>query len=125
MIAGLDSSFFFILDSNEEAQMVWKERELITSAVVLYEIQKKVLKGGFAKWKTIVDDIRKAVDVIPLTPDAALKAGQINHGTGLHGFDSLILASLLDAGCTDIYTVDEHFAAYNKKGVTIHLLGKS
>ncbi len=120
MLTGLDAGFFFALqDQNPVTLRIWRERETITSVIVLYELQKKLLKGGFKGWPTIISDISEAVDVMPVNKETALKASHIGHGTGIPGLDALILSSLLVPGCTEIYTTDSHFELYRKKGLKI------
>jgi len=47
MLTGLDTGFFFALQEKQPlALSVWMERETITSVIVLYELQKKLLKGS-------------------------------------------------------------------------------
>ena len=120
MLTGIDTGFFFALEEQDTVAIrVWKEREIITSPVVLYEIQKKLLQEKFKRWPTIIEDIEKAVVVTPLTVKTALKAGHLAHGTGMPGLDALILSSLLEAECKEIYTTDRHFELYKSKGVKI------
>ena len=125
MLTGVDTGFFFSLeDNNPVAVRAWTDREIITSVVVIYELQKKLLKGQFTQWPALVDDIREATVVAPLTEETALKAAHLAHGTGMPGIDALILSSLLEAGCNEIYTTDSHFELYQKKGITIINLKK-
>jgi len=125
MLTGVDTGFFFALeDNNPVAVKIWTDCELITSVVVIYELQKKLLKGQFAGWPTLIDDIRKAMVVVPLTEKTAMKAAHLAHGTGMPGLDALILSSILEAECKEIYTTDSHFELYNKKGITIVNLKK-
>jgi len=120
MLTGLDTGFFFALqEQNPEASRIWQKRETITSVIVLYELQRKLLKGEFEEWPTIILDISEAVDVVPVGKEAALKASHIGHGTGMPGLDALILGSLLVPDCTEIYTTDSHFELYQKKGLKI------
>jgi len=120
MLTGLDTGFFFALqEQNSVALRIWRERESITSVIVLYELQRKLLKGEFKGWPAIISDISEAVDVVPVNKDTALKASHIGHGTGMPGLDALILSSLLVPDCTEIYTTDSHFELYQKKGVRI------
>ena len=120
MLTGLDTGFFFaIQEKNPVAFRIWQERETITSVIVLYELQRKLLKGGFKGWPTIISDISKAVDVVPVNKETALKASHIGHGTGMPGLDALILSSLLVPDCTEIYTTDSHLELYHKKGIKI------
>ena len=120
MLTGLDTGFFFTLqEKNPVALRIWQEREAITSVIVLYELQKKLLKGELKRWPTIISDISEAVDVMPINKGTALNASHIGHGTGIPGLDALILSSLLVPGCTEIYTTDSHFELYQKKGLKI------
>jgi predicted nucleic acid-binding protein len=120
MIAGVDTGFFFTLEERHpEALKVWREQEIVTSVIVLYELQKKILQGQFRKWPSILDDIRLSVFTVALTDDISLKAGHVAHKYGLPGLDALILASLLDANVKHIYTTDAHFELYKEKGIEI------
>lgn len=48
MLTGVDTGFFFALeDGHPLAIKVWKEQEIVTSTIVLYELQKKLLQGHF------------------------------------------------------------------------------
>ncbi len=126
MPTGVDTGFFYSLqEMHPIAVDTWRNKKIITSSIVLYEIQKKLLKGEFGKWKSIVDDIEQAVEIISITPQIAKKASHISHGTGIPGLDSLILSALLEANCNEIYTLDPHFELYKKKGITIINLSKS
>ncbi len=71
-----------------------------------------------------MEDIRKSVLVIPITMDIALRAGRIAYLTDMPGLDVLILSSLLEAGCKEIYTTDAHFELYHERGVRIINLTK-
>lgn len=120
MLTGLDTGFFFALqEQNPVALSIWRERETITSVIVLYELQRKLLKGAFNGWPTIISDISEAVDVVPVTKETALQASHIGHGTGIPGLDALILSSLLVPDCSEIYTTDSHFELYRKKDIKI------
>ena len=47
------------------------------------------------------------------------RAGEKSGQAQVPGLDALILSSLIDAGCIEIYTTDSHFEAYKKRGVRI------
>jgi predicted nucleic acid-binding protein len=120
MLTGLDTGFFFALqEQHPVALRIWQERETITSVIVLYELQRKLLRGELKGWPTIISDISEAVDIVPLNKETALEASHIGHGTGMPGLDALILSSLLVPDCTEIYTTDSHFELYQKKGLKI------
>jgi predicted nucleic acid-binding protein len=120
MLAGLDTGFFFALqDEHPVALRIWQENETLTSVIVLHELQRKLLKGDFKGWPTIISDISQAVDVVPIDKKTALQASHIWHGTGMPGLDALILSLLLVPECTQIYTTDAHFELYQEKGLKI------
>ena len=126
MPAGLDTGFFFALqDQHPVAVRVWRRQKSATSVIVLYELNKLFLRGKFKGWPTIIDDICTATDIWMLKKETALKASHIAHGTGMPGLDALILSSLLEAECTEIYTTDSHFDLYQKDGITITNLSRS
>jgi predicted nucleic acid-binding protein len=123
MLTGIDTSYFYALAAgNPDAVEAWENRELLTSVLCFYELKKKLLKGDLKAWPTVLADIAKAVEVVPVTAAAAIKAGQVAHGTGMPAFDALIVSSLAEAGCGEILTLDRHFALFRKTGLKITLL---
>lgn len=123
MLAGIDTSFFFALAAGDtRAVEAWESRDLLTSALCFYELSKKRLKGDLKDWPAALEDIAKAVEVAPLTAAAGILGGRIAHGTGMPAFDALILATFLEAGCSEVLTLDHHFRLFAKKGLTITLL---
>ena len=125
MIAGVDTGFFFALEEQHPiALKVWEEQEIVTSVIVLYEIEKKLLGGRLSRWPTIMKDLRLAVSAIDLGEAIARHAARLSHKHGLPGLDSLILATLLEARVKRIYTTDAHFELYQGKGVEIINLAK-
>jgi predicted nucleic acid-binding protein len=123
MLTGIDTSYFYALaNGNAIAVEAWESRELLTSALCFYELQKKLLKGDWRAWPTALEDIAKAVEVVPLTITTALKGGQLAHGTGMPAFDALIVSSFIEAGCAEILTMDRHFTLFSKKKLKITLL---
>lgn len=120
MLAGVDTGFFFAMEEgNANAIAIWKEREIATSAIVIYELQKKLLQGRFPNWRSIISDIETSTTVIPVDTSIAVRAGGISHEFGIPGLDSLIIASLLEAGAGEIYTTDAHFSLYSGGGCRI------
>ena len=123
MLAGVDTGFFFRLQEKHPVALeIWNTREIVTSSIVIYELQKKLLQGQFCDRTTLIEDIKRSVVTIPVTTDIALKAAHLAHGTGMPGLDALILACLLDAACNQIYTVDPHFQLYKNKEIEIIML---
>ncbi|NOY68181.1 MAG: type II toxin-antitoxin system VapC family toxin [Deltaproteobacteria bacterium] len=121
MQTGVDTGFFFLLEEqNSTAVDVWKNGNIITSAVVVYELQKKLLQGRLKELAvTLIEDIRRSVNIISLNAEISLFAAHLAHETHMPGLDALILSSLLDAGCRQIYTTDQHFELYKKEGIEI------
>ncbi len=120
MLTGVDTGFFFELEKkNPIAINIWNNRDIVTSVIVLYELQKNLLQQRFEGWRTVIEDIKKAVSIIPLSMEMSLKAGRIAYNTGMPGLDALILSTLIERGCEEIYTTDSHFELYHGKGVKI------
>ena len=120
ILIGIDTGFFFALQyGNEKAIEVWKSGHLAVSVLVIYELQKHLLKRESRKWKELIREIKRATLVVPLVEEIAERAAHISHGTGIPAMDALILASLLHVGCKTIYTTDRHFEMYSKKGIKI------
>jgi predicted nucleic acid-binding protein len=125
MLTGIDTSFFYALAAGRPlAVAAWESRDLATSALCFFELRKRALKGDLKAWPTVLDDIAKAVQVVPLTVAAALQAARIAHGTGMPAFDALIVSSLAEAGCAEVLTLDHHFNLFVKRGMKIILLGE-
>ncbi len=123
MLTGIDTSFFYALAAgNPAAVEAWENRELLTSVLCFFELKKRLLKGDLQAWPTVLEDIAKAVEVAPVTIEAALQAGQVAHGTGMPAFDAIIVSSFAEAGCEQILTLDHHFKLFTKKGLTITIL---
>lgn len=124
MLAGVDTGFFFALEIEHPiALSIWEEKEIVTSTVVLYEIQKKLLQGNFKEWPSIMEDIEASIEVAPLTKKIASRAAHLSYGLGIPGLDALILGTLLEKNCEEIYTTDFHFELYRKKDIKIVNLG--
>jgi predicted nucleic acid-binding protein len=123
MLTGIDASYFYALAAGHPAAAeAWEERELLTSVLCFYELKKRLLQGDLKAWPTILADIAKAVEVVPMTVAAALKAGQIAHDTGMPAFDALIISALDETGCGEIITLDHHFKLFSRKGLQVTLL---
>lgn len=126
MLIKINTGFFFELEKEHPVAIdIWNTRAIATSVIVVYELQKKLLRRKFEGWKIVIEDIKKSVLVVSLTADIALKASHIAYTTGILGLDVLILSSLLEAGCKEIYTTDSHFELYREKRIKIINLGKA
>ena len=88
------ASSYALAAGNPGAVDAWENRELLTSALCFFELKKKLLKGDLKAWPTVLDDIAKAVEVVPVTAAAAIKAGLVAQMTGMPALDALIVSSL-------------------------------
>lgn len=123
MLTGIDTSYFYALAAgNQIAVEAWENRELLTSVLCFYELKKRLLKGNLKAWPTALEDIAKAIEVVPVTTAVALKAGQIAHDTGMPAFDAIIISSFDETGCEEVLTLDHHFKLFSKKGLKVTLL---
>lgn len=123
MLTGIDTSFFYALAAGRPgAVAAWENRELITSALCFFELRKKMLDGDLKAWPTVLEDIAKAVEVVPVTAAVAVQAGLIAHATGMPAMDSILISQFVEAGCEEILTLDHHFTLFAKKGLKITLL---
>ncbi len=123
MLTGIDTSYFYALAAgNTVAAEAWESRELLTSVLCFYELKKRLLNGDLKAWPTVLEDMARAIEVVPITATAALKAAQVAYGTGMPAFDAIIVSSLDEAGCAEIITMDSHFKLFAKKGLKMTLL---
>jgi predicted nucleic acid-binding protein len=126
MLTGIDTSFFYALAAGRPVAVdAWENRELITSSLCFFEMRKRMLKGDLRSWPTVLEDIAKAVEVLPVTAAAAMKAALIAYETGMPALDSLLISQFVEAGCEEILTLDHHFTLFAKKGLKITLLSSS
>jgi predicted nucleic acid-binding protein len=125
MLTGIDTSFFYALAAGRPVAVnAWENRDLITSTLCFFEMRKRMLKGDLKAWPTALEDIAKAVEVVPVTAAAAVRAGLIAHETGMPALDSLLISQFVEAGCEEILTLDHHFALFAKPGLKITLLAE-
>lgn len=125
MPAGVDTSFFFALQKQyPDALDLWRNEAIVTSSIAVYELHKKFLTGEF-KNRQILYQIDEMVEVIAVNSAIARKAAAINHTFGVPALDSLILSSLVVAGCRKIYSADPHFEKFKEKNIKIIKLKKS
>jgi predicted nucleic acid-binding protein len=126
MLTGIDTSFFYALAAGRPVAVdAWENRELITSTLCFFEMKKRMLKGDLRAWPTVLEDIAKAVEVVPVTAAAAVNAGPIAHETGMPAMDAILISQFVEAGCEEILTLDHHFQLFSNKGLKITLLSSS
>jgi predicted nucleic acid-binding protein len=125
MPVGVDTGFFYLLkDDHPVALKIWETEEVIASAVSIYELQKHILTGEF-KDLPLAEKIEQGITVMPVNKNIAKKAAKISHTFGIHSLDSLILSSLVEAGCKKIYSADPHFKEFREKNIKVIQLKKS
>ncbi|HEX7502551.1 MAG TPA: type II toxin-antitoxin system VapC family toxin [Acidobacteriota bacterium] len=123
MLTGIDTSFFYALAAGRPGAVeAWENRELITSTLCFFELRKRMLDGDLKAWPTVLEDIAKAVEVMPVTAAAAVQAGPIAHATGMPAMDAILISQFVEAGCEEILTLDHHFTLFAKIGLKITLL---
>lgn len=130
MTVGLDTSFFVkLLKGDQRARKVWERvarREIVAviSCVSLYEIDKLAFKGALERTTadTLLEEILFVCRVVWVDAAPRLRhAARIAHGNALGMADALILASLIEAKVTEIYTTDPDLAAYRGGPKTVLL----
>jgi predicted nucleic acid-binding protein len=123
MLTGIDTSFFYALAAGRPGAVeAWENRELITSTLCFFELRKRILNGDLRAWPTVLEDIAKAVEAVPVTASAAVRAALIAHETGMPAMDSILISQFVEADCEEILTLDHHFPLFAKKGLKITLL---
>ncbi len=124
-LIGADTGFFYLLrEGNRETLRLFKDNDIALSILTIFELRHQALKGGGMAWPETQELLEKSTIVIDIDKEIAEKAAHISHGTGIPAIDSLILSSLLAAGCKRIYTTDADFEFYVKKGIEIVNLKK-
>lgn len=119
-LVGADTGFFYCLkDGDQTAQEVLQDCDIVVSILTVFELRRAALKGNKPAWYQAQKFLEKFATIMDVNKEVAEKAAKISHGTGMPAIDSLILASLLTAGCKHIYTTDSHFETYKKKGIKI------
>jgi predicted nucleic acid-binding protein len=119
---GVDTGFFFALSEGHAlATKVFQESDIAVSVLSRFELLRISLRRG-RPWEEIDGLLARSAALVEVTGKTADEAARISFGTGMPALDALILAGLIKAGCRMIYTRDEHFARYTRKGVEIVLL---
>ncbi len=97
------------------------DSEIAVSVLSRFELLRISLRKGIP-WDQIDSPLARSTALIEVTGEAADEAARISVGTGMPAIDALILAGLVLAGCRTIYTRDDHFMRYDRKGVEIVIL---
>jgi len=98
--------------------------DFAVSALSLFEVECLGLKGKLKNVEAVLNAINDVTSVVWLDQEILSKAARLSNGLGIPTVDSLILASLVSADCSEIYTTDSHLEAYNNK-VTVRNLRKA
>ena len=131
-MTGLDTGFFVeLLRGNRSAVRIWKtlmggEGMASCSVLSVFELRRLALMGkiGGEAVESVVRAIPALVRVMWLDDVHLMdQAARLSQEYGIPAVDSLILAGLLRAGCSRIYTTDGDLASYRGKGVKVVLMG--
>jgi predicted nucleic acid-binding protein len=87
--------------------------------LVLFEIRRHALRKAVPHGTELLKSIRRACTIVPVTGPTALRAARMSYGTGIPAMDALILASLISAGCTVVYTRDPDLERFRSRRVRI------
>ncbi len=124
---GLDTGFFVeLLRKNPQAVEVWEKivdgDESVVSCLTLYELKRLSLKGVIdPDTLNVLHEAITGISKVAWLDKAEIlrDAAAISHSHGIHGIDSLILASLASLNPRMILTTDSHIERYKKKGLSI------
>lgn len=125
---GFDTGFFVLLaNGRKEALDLWREvskgeRDAVVSAVTLYEIDRLGLRGELEEIfvDTALESIPEVCRLVWIDELTLIRsAARLAQGHALSQADALILASLLEQGCTEIYTTDRDLVRYRRKGTNV------
>lgn len=128
---GFDTGFFVQLaERRADVVGLWQEaasgaRDGVVSALTLFELVRLGLRGVLPREWTdqALLSIPSVCEVVWLDGVELLRRGaQLSQGHALAAVDALILASLLDSGCREIYTSDPDLARYKRSDLRIVLL---
>lgn len=115
-----DTWFFLKLigEENEKARQIWKEitegkGRLVVPTVVIAELSKKLLNRNFSnELQELMIELERSekIHIADLTTKTALFAGKLGSSYNMPAFDSVILATAISTGHTNVLADDEHFA---------------
>lgn len=128
---GFDTGFFVLLATGRSDVLeIWQEildeqRFGVVSALSLYELDRLGLRGTIdtsfvAKTLSTIPQVCEVVWLDELDP--IRQAARLSQGHALSLADSLILASLLSAGCEEILTTDKDLVSYRSGQVEVRNL---
>ncbi|TWJ11122.1 PIN domain-containing protein [Geobacter argillaceus] len=112
-----DSNLWVYLNSRDPKAAVVSElvnshfSRIIVSSQVLGEIYHVLVRKGFTDKETareIVSDLQESFIIAPVTSATVSSAVTLNIRHGYSYWDSLIIASALENGCTTLFSEDLH-----------------
>jgi predicted nucleic acid-binding protein len=128
---GFDTGVFVLMAGNDpEAVRLWDEaasgdREVLVSALSLFELYRLGLRGALPREfaEAVLVNVPQVCRVLWIEDLEHIRSGAaLSQGLGLSLADSLILSSLVERECLEIYTTDSDLKRYQRKGVEIILL---
>ncbi len=113
-----------------EAMRLWDEavsgdREVLVSALSLFELYRLGLRGALAREfaEAVLVNVPRVCETLWIEDLDQLRSGAaLSQGLDLSLADSLILSSLVDRKCVEIYTTDSDLVRYRRKDLKITLL---
>jgi predicted nucleic acid-binding protein len=125
-MVGIDTGFFIGLMKGDSkpiefwASLVDSDTLPVISMLTIGELLYISFRIGQPdKGKELVDSIDKSARVMPVDRSVVEKAASLKAGRGIPFIDSIILATFLLAGCSEIHTTDRsHFAQIKKRGLS-------
>ncbi len=104
-------------ENNPKAMVVWEEIKegkgrLVVSSVVIAEMTKKLLKMGKKRQLgEFLEGLEEStrIFVVDLTSKLALEAGKLGNTYDMPTVDSIILATAISTGHTNVLTDDNDF----------------
>jgi len=99
-----------------------ESEDATVSCLTIFELARLARKGAIAT--EAEDTLREGIGALCHlswlnNQDHLLTGANLAHGLEIPAVDALILAAFLFADATVIYTPDNHFEAYKKRGVRI------
>ena len=116
--------------NDPEAMRLWDEavsgeREVLVSALSLFELYRLGLHGALPQEfaEALLVNVPQVCQVSWIEDLEHIRsAAALSQGLDLSLADSLILSSLVDRECLEIYTTDSDLRRYQRKGLDIFVL---
>lgn len=130
MIAYVDTSVLLKLLVDDEAgtdvaERIWLAADFVACAEIGYAEARAALAAahragrldasGLATAKSELTGLWTQVDVVPVTTEVVLAAGDLAESDGLRGFDAVHLAAAIAAGATLLATADDRLLTAGRR----------